>query len=114
VSDIGRSLAWYRDVLGCFVKERWEHDGRLAGVELLAGTVSIYLGQDDWKKGRDRKKGQGVRIYCLTGMDVDRLASAIKARGGVLDQQPADQSWGVRDFALTDPDGFKITIAADR
>ena len=33
------------------------------------------------------------------------------ARGGMLDQPPTDQPWGMRDFSLTDPDGFKITIA---
>ncbi len=114
VNDVARSLAWYCDVLGCIVKERWEHDGLLAGAELLAGTVSFYLGQDDGKKGRERKKGEGFRVYCTTGQDVDQLAAAIKARGGLLDQEPTDQSWGVRDFALSDPDGFKITIAAAR
>jgi uncharacterized glyoxalase superfamily protein PhnB len=71
------------------------------------------IGQDDWKKGRDRKKGEGFRLYCTTTQDVDALAEGIVARGGKLDQGPRDQPWGMRDFALTDPDGFKITIGAD-
>lgn len=112
VNDVERSLAWYRDVLGCIVKERWEEAGQLIAVQMLAGSVSFYLGQDDWKKGRDRTKGVGFRMYCTTGQDVDQVAAAIQARGGVLDQEPTSQSWGVRDFALSDPDGFKITIAA--
>jgi uncharacterized glyoxalase superfamily protein PhnB len=44
---------------------------------------------------------------------VDSLAAAIKKRGGRLDSEPVDQPWGSRDFSLTDPDGFKITIGAD-
>jgi uncharacterized glyoxalase superfamily protein PhnB len=71
------------------------------------------LGQDDWKKGRDRKKGEGFRIYCTTSQDVDALAKGIVARGGTLDQAPRDQEWGMRDFSLSDPDGFKITIAKE-
>jgi uncharacterized glyoxalase superfamily protein PhnB len=71
------------------------------------------IGQDDWQKGRDRKKGEGFRIYCTTTQDVDVLAAAIKKRGGRLDSEPVDQPWGSRDFSLTDPDGFKITIGAD-
>jgi uncharacterized glyoxalase superfamily protein PhnB len=114
VSDIARSLAWYRDVLGLVVKDRWEHEGKLAGAEMVAGSVTFYLGQDDWKKGRDRVKGEGFRIYCTTVQDVDALARRIKAHGGTLAQEPMDQSWGPRDFAIVDPDGFKITIAADR
>lgn len=112
VNDLGRSLAWYRDVLGLAVDERWERDGKLMGVSLSAGGVTFMIGQDDWKKGRDRKKGEGFRIYCETTQNVDALAKGIEARGGRLDQQPADQPWGSRDFSLTDPDGFKLTIGA--
>lgn len=112
VGDIHASLAWYRDVVGFIVKHRWEREGQLSGVELAAGTVSFYLGQDDWKKGRDRQKGEGFRIYCSTAQDVDALAAAIKARGGVLEYEPKDQPWGGRDFALVDPDGFKLTIGS--
>jgi len=114
VNDIQRSLAWYRDVLGFAVKERWEHEGRLAGAEVAAGSVIFMLGQDDWKKGRDRAKGEGFRIYCTTVQDVDALARQVKARGGTLAQEPADQPWGMRDFAVVDPDGFKITIGAEK
>jgi uncharacterized glyoxalase superfamily protein PhnB len=113
-NDLEKSLAWYRDVVGFVVEERWERDGKLAGVSLRAGDITFMLGQDDWKKGRDRKKGEGFRIYCTTSQDVDALAKGIVARGGTLDQEPRDQPWGMRDFALTDPDGFKITIGADK
>ena len=111
VNDIEKSLAWYRDVMGFTVGEGWEHEGRLAGVELVGGSVRFMLSQDDWKKGRDRVKGEGFRIYCATVQDVDRLAGQIRARGGTLLQEPRDEPWGTRDFAVADPDGFKITIA---
>lgn len=113
VNDVEKSLAWYRDVVGCVAGERWEQKGKLTGVMLRAGSVIFMIGQDDWKKGRDRKKGEGFRLYCTTTQDVDVLAKGIVARGGTLDQEPKDQPWGTRDFALTDPDGFKITIARE-
>ena len=111
--DLERSLGWYRDVVGFVVEERWEQEGKLTGVSLRAGNVSFMIGQDDWKKGRDRKKGEGFRLYCTTTQDVDALAKKIKAHGAALDYEPRDEPWGTRDFALTDPDGFKITIAAE-
>jgi uncharacterized glyoxalase superfamily protein PhnB len=110
VNDVEKSLAWYRDVLGLVVKDRWEHDGKLMGVEMGAGGVTFMLGQDDWKKGRDRVKGEGFRLYCVTTQDVDRLAAQIQARGGTLLQAPRDESWGARVFTVEDPDGFKVTI----
>lgn len=112
VNDLQRSVAWYRDVLGFTVGERWEREGRLIGVELAAGRVRFMLSQDDWKKGRDRKKGEGFSMYCSTAQDVDALAGRVKARGGTLLHEPRDQPWGTRDFAVQDPDGFRITIAS--
>ena len=111
VSDLQKSITWYQDVLGCVVKERWESDGKLMGVELAAGDVTVMLSQDDWKKGRDRAKGEGFRLFCDTSQDVDRLADQIKARGGTLAEEPKDQEWGARTLGVEDPDGFKITIA---
>ena len=112
VNDLQRSVDFYTKVLGMVIKDRWVTDGKLMGVELKAGNASIYLGQDDWAKGRDRTKGVGVRLYCTTAQDVDKLAAGIKTRGGALDHDPQTQPWGSRDFGLTDPDGFKITIGS--
>jgi catechol 2,3-dioxygenase-like lactoylglutathione lyase family enzyme len=111
VNDLEKSLAFYRDVLGFHVKERWMHDGKLAGVELVAGVVRFFVGQDDWKKGKERVKGVGFRIFCTTVQDIDALATSIKARGGKLLEEPKTQSWGTRDFAVADPDGFKLTFS---
>ena len=115
VNDLEKSLAWYRDVLGFGVEETWKDDaGKVNGVSLRAGNVSLMIGQDDWQKGRDRTKGEGFRIYCTTKGSVDDLAKRIEAKGGRLDHGPTDEPWGVRDIAVTDPDGFKITIAAQK
>ncbi|HKC24219.1 MAG TPA: VOC family protein [Thermoanaerobaculia bacterium] len=113
VNDVEKTLAFYRDVLGFTVKDRWEENGKLRGLILLAGDVEFYVSQDDWKKGRDRRKGEGISVYCSTVQDVSALAGEMKARGAVLDQEPTDQDWG-RSFALTDPDGFKVTIVKEK
>ncbi len=114
VNDIQASVAWYRDVLGCVVVDRWERDGQLQGATMRAGSVEFYLGQDDWRRGRDRKKGEGFRIDCTTAQKVEALAATIKARGGVLLHEVQTEPWGERDFAVADPDGFKITISQAR
>ena len=114
VDDLQKSLAFYRDVLGFTVRDRWEQGGTLMGVEMGAGAVVFMLGQDDWKKGRDRIKGEGFRLYCDTTQDVDRIAERIKAKGGVLAQEPRDEEWGARALTVEDPDGFKITILKQR
>jgi len=111
VNDISRSVAFYRDILGFFVKERWEEGGRLLGVEIVAGSVTLGLSQDDFSKGRDRVKGLGHRLWCTTAQDVDVLADTIRKRGGRLDEGPVNAPWGGRMLTITDPDGFKVSIA---
>ena len=111
VSDIQASMAWYRDVMGFVVSQEWTHEGQVAGAAVQAGSIKFLLGQDDFEKGRDRKKGEGIRLFCITIQDVDQIANNIKARGGTLDHEPTDQPWGTRDFSVVDPDGFKISIS---
>ena len=114
VTDLQRSIAFYRDVLGFVAGDEWRQDGALAGCEIHAGGVTFMLGQDDFAKGRDRQKGLGSRLYCDTAQDLDRVAAEIKARGGVLDQEPQDMPWGSRVFMISDPDGFKLTFVQAR
>ena len=113
-SDLARSMTFYRDVLGFVIGDEWRENGDLTGCEIHAGAVTFMLNQDDFAKGRDRQKGVGARIWCHTAQDLDRLAAEIKARGGVLDQEPQDMPWGDRVFMLSDPDGFKFTFVQSR
>jgi uncharacterized glyoxalase superfamily protein PhnB len=111
VNDISASIAWYRDVLGFVVLDEMMHEGQLLGAAMKAGNVEMLLGQDDWAQGRERLKGVGFRLYCVSVQDIDQIAADIKARGGELAQEPTDQPWGARDLAVIDPDGFKISIS---
>jgi catechol 2,3-dioxygenase-like lactoylglutathione lyase family enzyme len=110
VKDLQRSIRWYRDVLGFHVREEWKDHDVVTGVVLRAGSVDLRIGQDpDAADGRGNSKG--VRIHCGTRQDIDSLAELVKSRGGTLAQEPTDQPWGVRDFAVKDPDGYLLTFA---
>ena len=110
MDDLARSVRFYTDALGFFLSERWEDKGVLKGVMLKAGVCTLGLSQDDWSKGRGRKKGEGFRIWCQTGQDIDALAARIKAAGVKLAEEPRDQPWGARSLSVDDPDGFHLTI----
>jgi uncharacterized glyoxalase superfamily protein PhnB len=108
-NDAAATIAWYCDVLGFTRGQQWDFEGKFMGGEVKSGDVTINIGQDDWKLGRDRVKGQGTRMYIMTGPDIDAYADGIKARGGTLASEPKDE-WGMRAFAINDPDGFKLTF----
>jgi catechol 2,3-dioxygenase-like lactoylglutathione lyase family enzyme len=110
VNDIEKSVRFYTDVLGFIVRERWEEGGQLQGVMLKAGGCEIGLSQDDWAKGRDRKKGEGMRLWCETAQDVDALAARIKSAGGRLTQEPRDEMGG-RNLWVDDLDGYHLSLS---
>ena len=114
VNDIERSVHFYTDILGFIVIEQMTDGAVLQGVILQAGVSKLNLSQDDWAKGRDRKKGDGMRVWCRTAQDIDALAKRITAAGGQLDDEPKNQPWGVRSLSVKDPDGFRLTIYRER
>ena len=113
VDDLQKSITFY-EALGFRIDERWEEKGTLLGVMLRAGTVEIGLSQDDWKKGRDRKKGVGVRLsISTTPGHVDEIAKRAKSAGITLTSDPHDTEWKSRAFEVSDPSGFLLTIYSD-
>jgi uncharacterized glyoxalase superfamily protein PhnB len=112
VADLEKSLAWYTDVAGFAVVQRYEREGKLMAVSLRAGDVRVLITQDDGKKGLDRVKGDGFSMMITTDENLDELAAGIKSRGGVLESEPVDTPWGKRMFRMKDPDGFRFTISS--
>ena len=98
--------------LGFEVEDRWEENGQLLGVMLKAGDVQLGLSQDDGKKGRDRMKGVGMRLYVETRDNIDDLAARAKAAGLTLTSEPHDTEWKSRAFEVTEPSGFLLTISS--
>jgi uncharacterized glyoxalase superfamily protein PhnB len=113
VNDLQQSLKFFES-LGFAVEDRWEEQGKLLGVMLRAGDTSIGLSQDDWKKGRDRQKGVGMRLLIGTKQNIDQIASRAKAAGLKLDSEPHETEWKTRAFDVTEPSGFKITVSSQK
>jgi hypothetical protein len=67
-------------VLGFRVLERREHGGRFHGARIVSGGVTINNGQDDWKLGRDRLKGQGTRTFSITDRNGFKLTFMTRAK----------------------------------
>jgi len=112
VRDLAASVAWYRDALGFAVEREMTRDGALRAVALRAGEVRLLLNQDDGAKGFDRVKGAGLSLMLTTRQRVDDVAARIRAYGGELVSEPADQPWGARVFRVRDPDGFALAISS--
>ena len=111
VDNLQRSLDFFTG-LGFEIEDRWEDNGQLLGVMLKAGNVQLGLSQDDGKKGRDRVKGVGMRLYIETSDGIDEIAKRAKAAGVALTSEPHDTEWKSRAFEVTEPSGFLLTISS--
>ena len=111
--DLEASIRFYRDAIGFGVAQTYQNEGKVAAAVVAAGDCRIVLNQDDGKLGWERIKGQGfyLQVNVAGAADVDAAAARIKAAGGTLLSEPADQPWGARMFQFKDLDGFKLGVS---
>ena len=110
-NDLDRSIHFYTEGLGFAVTERMETDGKLSGVMIEAGKVTLGLSQDDFAKGRERVKGVGMGLYLVTDQELEPLAQRVGEAGIAFESRLAPLPWGPMGFTVRDPDGFRVTVA---
>lgn len=106
VSDTAKSKKFYQD-LGFNV----EGDGDMITarmnwfkIQLLDKKASTF------QQDVDREpKGAGVYFY-LRVDEIDKYYSELKKKGFSPSAEPKDWPWGNREFALKDPDGYKLVF----
>jgi len=114
VRDVARSTVFYRDVLGFEIKETVPESAPFVFVWLERDGVSVFLNdikavlEDHPEMAHVPPGGTATLFVVLTG--VAELHDAIKDRVPVV-MQLKTQFYGMREFAVTDPDGHLITFA---
>jgi catechol 2,3-dioxygenase-like lactoylglutathione lyase family enzyme len=118
VDDPDRALSFYRDVLGLQLRNdvakerfRWLTVGA-ADQPGVAIVITNYLNGSpadaDAVAGLVAKGAlNGVHFHCD---DLDASFERVRAAGAEIVQEPAEQPWGTRDFAVRDPAGNLIRI----
>ncbi len=119
VTDPDSALAFYHDVLGLEVRKDVANEGFrwiTVGSESQP-RVSIVLTNYLNGSAADTDavtalvaKGALNGVHFFTD-DLDATFEQVRAAGGEIVSEPADQFWGARDFAVRDPSGNLIRIA---
>jgi catechol 2,3-dioxygenase-like lactoylglutathione lyase family enzyme len=95
VSNLEGSLKYYKDVLGFSQEFRF---GDYAGLKF--GEAHLHLAGHN---AHNRPVGGGsVYVFCD---EVDAYHAELKRKGARLKSEPKDYPYGMRDFAVADPDG---------
>jgi glutathione S-transferase fosA5 len=100
VADVERSLAFYRDVLGCTVRAVWSD-----GAYLEAGPLWLCLSRDDQTRSSPHPDYTHV-AFSVAEDDYRRLSERVVAQCVIWKD---DKSEGASTYFL-DPDGHKLEI----
>jgi lactoylglutathione lyase len=114
VSNVERSLAFYRDVLGFSVEHTVPDASPYVFASVVSGPVEIFLNAPDpaiaeYPAFKGRPIGGTLTLFIETA-DIARAHESLKDRVKIV--MPLEKKWyGVTEFAFEDPDGYLITFA---
>lgn len=122
---------FYVEKLGFEMKESWPSADEPMWCNLVLDGQSIMIGSAPdpnnleemcagnpallayWKKNAEafqaHPAGVGVQIY-VEVEDVDAYYAELKQRGAEPATEPISQFYGIRDFGITDTDGYNLVI----
>ncbi|HYB94445.1 MAG TPA: VOC family protein [Vicinamibacterales bacterium] len=114
VKDINRSVAFYRDVLGFQTGETVPDREPFVFVWMKRDEVSVFLNDpsavaEDLPAVQGRQPG-GTNTMFFIISDVDGYHADVAPKATVV-MPLKTQFYGMREFAVTDPDGHLITFA---
>jgi uncharacterized glyoxalase superfamily protein PhnB len=114
VSDIDRSLTFYRDLLGFSVVTTVPESVPFVFVWLQRDDVQVFLNaQEVAREEYPDLAGQvsgGSWTMFITTDAVDKLHADLAGKARIV--MPLETKfYGMREFAIADPDGFVLTFA---
>jgi catechol 2,3-dioxygenase-like lactoylglutathione lyase family enzyme len=99
VADVGRSIAFYRGVLGFAGRETVVESGA-ARIEIVAGDAAV--------DSTGERRACGAAILFFVTDDVAALRDAVIARGGKPSELEKVNGIKMRMFEIRDPDGHTL------
>ncbi|OLT55326.1 hypothetical protein BJF88_06770 [Cellulosimicrobium sp. CUA-896] len=107
VSDVERSLGFYRDLLRGTVEYAFPDDGPPVYVSVHVGTSPLGIGLD---AGATFDGSTTLWVYVD---DCDRAVEHLAAAGVTVVEPPTDQPWGERVARVRDPDGHLVVLGQE-
>jgi len=115
VRDVERSIRFYCDVLDFEVDKHVPEQSPFVFASVRGGGIELFLNQhetvvEEYPAFKDVPIGGTFTLY-LVMQGVDGLHDEIKQKGIPIVMPIETKFYGVREFAIADPDGYLITLA---
>jgi uncharacterized glyoxalase superfamily protein PhnB len=115
VRDIERSIRFYCDVLDFELDKHVPEKSPFVFASVRGGGIEVFLNQQEivvqeYPAFKDVPIGGTLTLY-LVMQGVDDLHNEIQERGIPVLMPLETKFYGVREFAIADPDGYILTLA---
>jgi catechol 2,3-dioxygenase-like lactoylglutathione lyase family enzyme len=114
VSDVERSVAFYRDVLGFTVPVTVPDGSPYVFAAVQSGPVEVFLNApgpavEEYPAFKGRPIGGTLTLF-IEVADIAHAHAELESRVKIV--MPLEHKWyGTTEFAFEDPDGYLITFA---
>lgn len=105
VSDLNKALDYYKDVLGFKIDFEF---GEYVGLNY--DNVALHL---NGPSNIGTKKTPGSAHFVIDCSEVDAYYELISKQGAIITVPIDDRAYGVRDFAVEDPDGNTLVFGKE-
>jgi catechol 2,3-dioxygenase-like lactoylglutathione lyase family enzyme len=105
--DLDETIRFYTEMLEFRLDGTWgpEPDGPATWCSLDYGPAAVMFTQE--RGGEAEPPSMSGSLYFYPD-DVDALHAALVARGATPLNAPTDREYGMRDFAVEDPNGYLL------
>ena len=114
VSDTGRALDFYTQVLGFTLvrggPEELNSSISLGEAHFMIERASAFYGSEYNDAIKQRAGGQSPNAIYVEAPDLDQLHASVQAASARVVDPLAPRDWGQREFTVEDPDGNWLTF----
>jgi uncharacterized glyoxalase superfamily protein PhnB len=111
VRDMKKTLDFYTKSLGFNLKMAFPTPENPQYADIIKdGMVMMFIPAKEHGIAEKEKFGTGVYLYLQIDGDIDKYYNELKQKGVKIAVDIKDEPFGVRDFTVEDPDGYKLTF----
>lgn len=111
VRNMKETIRFYEDSLGFKLGMAFPDANNPEYADLSKdGMVLMFLPAENIGISSAEKLGVGVNLYMQIDGDIDEYYAKLKKRGVKIAVEIKDEPYGIRDFAVEDINGYKLTF----
>ena len=111
VRDMKKTIDFYTKSLGFELKTAFPSPDNPEYADLAKdGMVMMFIPAKNHGIDDKEKFGIGLYLYLQIDGDIDKYYQELKQKGVKIAVEIKDEPFGIRDFTVEDPDGYKLTF----